>query len=446
MMNKKFYILIIIATFSLNRIQLSADVLERKETYNIQNHTGCFQEFIDYARAYRKDMELSPEKENLRQKNILEQFCSSLTKYDANSLEDAVYGFLAHELSLNKYDFTIINANLTDVSGKSHDSVFLIRDLNGHLCYVVKAFRNPHDLSSKFLPEISALDFIQQLSMPGVIAINPIAFAICSNQEEEWGLLLETAAKGRRIDQFVYQLAAFTPDSKEREVFFEICQKVFRRMAESFAKLHATKSSRSFFISMQDIDKYNKRLSEVFESCFIIREMENHVSLNAFFQYVEKIKADALNVAVFHSYWHGDAHLGNMLYDDREDIFYFIDVAKLHHSVSITGEPLLDGTMDLVRVEENLRRIAIGLLSDSEVDNLLKSFYDAYERDCSHAVSPPAFLFHKTCKKLGRLVTYSRYVEDENSIKRSLDQSVFESAVEYFENQIEFEMNSNRTL
>lgn len=439
MINKFLCYFTMLVIILFNNIQVSADVVERKEVSNFQNDISqSSQEIIHYARAYRKDTELSPEKENLRQQTILEQVYSSLTKYDAHSsLENAVQAFLENELSVSKYDYTIINANLTDIGGKSHDPVFLIRNLNKHVCYIVKAFRNPRELSSKFLSEISALDFIQQLSMPGIVAINPIAFAIYSNQGEEWGLLLETAAKGQRIDQFVYRLGDFAPNSREREAFFEICEKVFRRMAESFAALHARKSSRSFFIPMQNIEKYNHKLSEVLENPFIIREIVKHFPLDIFIQYVEKIKTDAINVPIFYSYWHGDAHLGNMFYDDSEDIFYFIDVAKLHHSISIKGEPLLDRTMDLVRIEENLRRKAIGLLSESEVEKLLKSFFEAYEQHCSQGISQPIFLFDKTYKKLGRLVAYARYVEEENPFQRSADQAVFESALEYFENNIE---------
>lgn len=443
MINQTIYIIVVALISCFSGFQLSADGLKG----DIPSHAENVQEIVHYARAYRKDLALSPEKETLRQQHILEEVGSRLKIYDAqSSLEDAVTVFVQQELTVDIDDLTIINANLTDLGGKSHDSVFLIKDQNGNLSYIVKAFRNPRDLSSKFLPEVSALDLIEQLAIPGVEAIKPIAFALCSNQEGEWGLLLETAAKGQRIDQFIYQLASLTPGSNERDVFFGHFQKVFRRMAESFAKLHAIKSSESFYLSTEDIDKYNKRLSEVQENSHILRELEERFPVDAFFLYAEKIKTNAIHVPLSHSYWHGDAHLGNMLYDDVEDIFYFIDVAKLHHSISITGEPLLDGTIDLVRIEESLRRLAIGLLSDHEVEELLKSFYEAYEEHSCQPVSPSVFLFHKTCKKLGRLVEYSRYMEMKDPIEQLLNRSVFESALNYFELQMESEINSMTTL
>lgn len=396
------------------------------------------QEIVSYAREYRKNTMLPSEEEILRGKNILEQVFDRLIKYDEqNSLENAVQGFVADELSTNVYDYTIIDASLTDIGGKSDDLVFLIKDKSDELCYVVKAFRSPRAISSKFLPEISALNFIQQLSIPGVEPITPIAFASYSNQDEEWGLLLETAAKGQRIDQIVYKLGNLEPASKERESFLTVCQKAFQRMAESLAKLHAKKSIQPFSILETDLAKFENKLSTVLESPFIFGEMEKCFSPFDFFKYVEQIKADALKVQLFYSYWHGDANLGNMLYDDLQDTFSFIDVAKLHYSISIEEEPLLDGTMDLVRVEENLRRKTLGLLSEHETETLLKSFYETYEQISGQKLVKQILLFDRTNKKLSRLVNYARYIQEEDPIKRSRDKAVFDSAIIYFKNQLE---------
>lgn len=422
--------LFLTVSFLVNALHLSAEEV-------VQNHHVESQEIISYARDYRRDTELTDENEYLRQKNILESVFSLLPKYDThNSLENAVSAFLVNELSVNEQDYTIINANLTDFGGKSHDSVFLINDSSGHLCYVVKAFRSPRDLSSKFLPEISALDFIQQLSMTGVGAINPIAFAIYGNQEEEWGLLLETVAKGLRMDQFIHRLGGLGKGSEERQTYFELCKKAFGRMAESFARLHSKKSSQLFLTSNQDVEKYNMRFSAILKSPFVLQEMEKRFSLDRFIQYVEKVKADALNIPLFHSYWHGDPHLGNLFYDEHEDLFYFIDAAKMHYSISNKGEPLLDGTIDLMRNEENFRRVALERLSKVEVEDLLNLFYDTYERHSEVAVNPSVLLFHRTSKKFERLLDNSFYVEEENPAVRATDQAIFENALEYFETQV----------
>lgn len=435
-MKKIFYLFFLIG-FLLSFDAAAA--LIRDSIESIQQESSG--QIISYAKEYRKNTTLPWENEELRQKNILEQVFTCLTKYDSHrSLESAINGFLADEIIFNKYDYTVIDASLTEIGGKSHDPVFLVRDSSGNLCCIVKAFRSPRDLLSKFVPEISALDLIQQLQMSGVVPIKPIAFASYSNQDGEWGLLMETAAKGQRIDQFVYQLGNLVPDSKEREAFLEVCKLVFRRMAESLAELHARKSSQPFSIPERDLAKYVNKVFNILESPFIIEELEKRCSADDFFQYIEKIKANTSNVPVFYSYLHGDAHLGNMFYDLAEDAFYFIDVAKLHLSVSINEEPLLNGTKDLMSVEGNLLRRAIGVLSENEVEALLKSLYETYEKYSGQRLDQDILLFERTYKNLGRLVTYARYIDGEDPIKRSTDQAVFDNALEYFENQVRLEL------
>ncbi len=429
-MNLFRYLLVSVVLFNFC-LTIEGTVASSRDSI-VYTQQESLQEIISYAREYRKDTTLPSQLEELRQKNILEQVFAHLKQYNTyNSLEEAVHGFLADELPLNA-QYSVVNASIAGVGGKSHDPVFLVKDSTGLLCYVVKAFKNPKELSSKFLPEISALDFIEQLPMPGVASIKPIAFAIYSNQHEEWGLLLESAAKGQRTDQFVYQLGALAQGSKEREACLKVCQGVFQRIAESFAKLHARKSAQPSTITATNFTKYENYVSTILQSSFIIQELEKHISRDDFLKYVEKIKAETLHVPLFYSYLHGDAHLGNMFYDPNEDVFYFIDIGKLHQSVSITGEPLLDGTVDLVYIDENLRSRALGLLSEKEVEALLKSFYETYEKCSGQKLDQQVVLFHRTYKKLSRLISYSKYIDEKDPIKRSTDKAIFEDAVEYF--------------
>lgn len=438
MFNKPNHYITIITSLLLISSGLRAEAaIGVEHSPHLTNTQEASFDIFQYAKAYRKNTDLSPEEENLRSKNILEQVFSSLTKYDHHSsLESAVGAFLENALSLEKEDFSIINANSTDIGGKSSDAVFLVQDRTGELLYVVKAFKNPRSLSGRFLPEISSLEFIEKLSIPGVQPIRPLAYAAYSSQGEEWGLLLETAAKGLRIDQFIYRLGVLRPDSKEREAYFTICQLVFRRLGESFARLHAEKSTRPSPVLSQDIERFDQKVSKILENPLIMQAIQTRFSADAFFLYLENVRAEALKASIFYSYWHGDAHLGNLFYDADEDRVAFIDVAKLHRSLSINDEPLLDGTIDLVRVEENLRRIALGYLSEAEVEKLLGSFYESYNKESCQPLSQSVFFFHKTGKKLGRLVEYARFDEEQDPLKKKEDQAVFESALDYFENQI----------
>lgn len=403
-------------------------------TSTIEYLRHSFQEIVAYARQYRLDPDLPPKLEEQRAKNILEEVYAKLPHHDsAQSLENAVHAFVT---DVFETDFTVIDARQTDLSGKSHDAVFMVQDSNGELCYIVKAFLNPHDLTSKFLPEISALDLIKQLAMPNVVPVEPIAGACYSDGKQEWGLLLESVAKGWRIDQYVYNLAKPGSSPQERTLCLQAAEKAFQRMGQGLAELHRTKSAHTGSIPAISIAKYDDKLNQILADPFICEQLSQFVVLSDFVKYIKNIKDEALQVPLFYSYWHGDAHLGNMFYDEVADAFSFIDVAKMHQSIDIDGRPLLDGTQDLLRAEENLLRISLGLLTEEEVDRLLDVFYQAYESQAGQLLDKRLIVFYKTYLKLGRLISYSRYVGEQDPTKRLKDQRVFESALHYFEVKI----------
>lgn len=413
-------------------------------TTQIQNlvQEKQLKKIIAYAKEYRKDTTLSQENEKLRQSNILKEIFVCLQKYDScETLEKAIHAFLADEFASN--EFTVIDAKTTEIGGKSQDTVYLVRDASDDLCCIVKAFKNPRDLLSKFVPEISALELIEQLNMPGVVPIKPIALASYSNKDGEWGLLMETAAKGQRVDQFVYQLGNCEPRSKERKELLKVCQYIFQRIAESLAELHEIKSAKPFPIPQEEIEKFVNKVLVIQENPFVMEQIEKHCSVDDFFQYLEEIKTMALKVEFFYSYMHGDFHLGNMLYDPSENDFYFIDVAKLHHSISKNGEPLQNGAKDLMTVEGNLIRKTLGVLNENEVELLLQSLYETYEKCSGQSINQDLLLFERVYKHLSRLVSYAGYVDEQDPSKRSEDQAIFENALEYFELQVQREKVCN---
>lgn len=403
--------------------------------FNFQK--GQREEVVQLSRLFRKDLSLSPKEDNRRQQNILDYLFALLSHYDASlSLEDAVLRFLADIIPVKDLGLVVINSEKTEFHGRSCDSVFFIKDSVGNLCLVLKAFKNPRKLSGKFLQEISALDAIVQLKMPNIVPIRPLAFATCSRMNEEWGLLLETAASGMRIDQFICQLSNLSPASLEREVYLSKCQKIFCKVAESLAYLHARKSSQSGPLPAYFFEAYNKKLRRILKNPFIMNEITKRIPLENFLKYIEQVRAEASRISVFYSYWHGDAHLENMFYEELANTFSFIDVARLHLAINQQGEPLLEGTMDLIRVEEHLSRIARNRLSEHERITLLHAFNGTYERSGGLKTSEALLRFHRTYLKLFRLIGYASFVMEEDPIKKAESESIFENALDYFEQQI----------
>lgn len=300
------------------------------------------EQVISYAREYRVNPMLTPEEEQQRLKEILSNTYEILPRYETNSgsLSSAVEEFVKDTLLTEVGDttrYTVIDARTTEFYGKSHDVVFLVQDSEGKVHYVVKAFQNPHQSSGRFLPEISAMDLIQCLNYPGTNPIEPLGMAACLEGSEVWGLLLESAAPGKRLDQYVTAIAQETENSETRKQLFDIAVTAFKRMGESLAGLHSVTSQEKLKIHPSLVAKYDDKFNKVLKDTFITSELTKYFPLSQLKQYVNSVKAAALEVPLYRTYAHGDTNLGNVFLDETSGMTSFIDLYAMHQSVDING-------------------------------------------------------------------------------------------------------------
>jgi len=172
-----------------------------------------------------------PEDEITRKQEILAQLPSVMPLYlEEEELSAAISYFLNDVFGESPRNFNIEDAATTEVRGKSKDPVFFIKDSDGHLQFIFKAFREPLESTSKFLPEISAIDFLVQLEMPGLDSVRPLAAAMCLHKGQQLGLLLETAGKGKRMDQYILELFKYPKDSEEYQRQLGNALHAFERM------------------------------------------------------------------------------------------------------------------------------------------------------------------------------------------------------------------------
>lgn len=384
---------------------------------------------VQYAREYRTDPLASATAEDLRKQKLLEQVYANLISYDsAGSLPSALRDFVADFVVENADDLFITDSTTSNLRGHSSDSVYFVTHKSGELRYVIKAFRNPRQLTNKFLPEISGLDLLIELDLPHVGHAEPLAVATFCEPGAEWALLLQAAIPGHRMDHILTLLSDRDLSEEERQKHLEAAEKAFYRMGSALKALHSIKSADSTHIPEQTVNHFDQKLKAVLDNRIITDQLSQAFSLQDFAAHVDQVKQKALKVRVFSSYCHGDANLGNMLYDERSDTLYFIDLDKLHASVNSHGEPMLDGTQDLIAAAENFRRKSYTILTSQEFERLLSLYYKGYGElpDCD------LMEFYKTYTQLSRLNKYSRYLNESDPVQRALDQAVFEGDISQF--------------
>lgn len=365
---------------------------------------------IEYAKEMRLDPSQSPNGEEARVKELLAKAVRSLPRYEA-PLEEAVQSIVANNLSSR---FEIKNANQVGLNGRTSDQVFLIYNHRGLLCYVVKAFQNPGELKGRFFPEINAINQLKELNLTNVTPVNNISFGICHDGMEDWGLLLESAATGKPLKEYI------NSDGN-------VPEKAFRRFGQGLAQLHhKTKANHPSTIPEKYTNKFDELMASAKTNALIMERLNEVVRPNLFFQYLEQVKKDALQAPVYFSCCHGDPNLGNVFYDHETDDLYLIDLSKLHHSSDRHGNPLADGALDLIKVEKNFRRISLGVIPQNRVETLLAAFFQAYEQEAGQLPDERLFRFYRCYTILERLRDFSRYPTETDPIKQATDKAVFD--------------------
>lgn len=331
-----------------------------------------FSEVVELARQYRKDSDLSTREDKQRKAVLLEKVDALLPRYKKyEKLEQNVAAFIQTVL---KKKYEIVNAADTNLRGHSQDRVFFLKDTEGALKYIVKAF---YTGNSHFLAEVSALDRLIELHFAGGGLVYPVAAAKGRNADREYTLLLETAAAGKRMDQYLQAISDAKNSPKRKEALEEAVQ-ALSRTGEHLAKLHSIKSE-PLPLPSKIFNKFDRAVKGLQEDKKVqtLFKQEN-IDVKKLLAYLSDLRREVSFLEVPRTYLHGDAHLGNMFYDITNDHFYFIDVFHIHDSMDQSGAPLSDGILDFMRAQISLESKASKKLKQAEIDLLVAAYRGAY--------------------------------------------------------------------
>lgn len=379
-------------------------------------------QIIALARIYRLHPEMDALQEEARKKDIVLQAENLLPSYQKE--QDLAYSvkLFVHDSIAEQRNFTIER----ETDGTTEDVVFLIFE-ESQLVYAVKAFKNVKSRRGKFLTELSALDFIAQSQFEQSSPVTPLAVASCVYQGEQYVLLLETAAGGKRLDQFVLEAGKAKGDI--RDCALQLAAEAYAQAGRALAELHSRKSLKTFSIPQINREKFKKHENAIFSNPGIVKAIEKEIPIRFLKEYLAISYQEALKLLFPYTYWHGDAHSENLFYDLEIKRIYFIDVVRLHASIDIFGDPILDGAADLLHLEENLRKLSLFHLSEGETERLLQSFYQAYIDVAGTLPDARHLNFYRNYFKLARLI-------ECYDAKDEKKKAIFNQALGYFVNEI----------
>lgn len=384
-------------------------------------------EILQLSRESRSNTKLSKTEESLRVEKIYSEAYELLPVVQEDSLEICMQRLLETYIG-NPEDLKRVQAPETILKD---DKVILFVDKVGTTKYVCKAFKNPKHGSSKFIPEISALDFISDKQLSYSSPITPLAVGKCICEGQSYALLLESAATGHRLDEWIYLIAAHPLGSLERLEVFENACEAYAALGKAAAELHSFKHPMPQRIPEDRIKKLREKY-KVLLNYEHTSSLSRDLDLMALGHYIEALIQRVMEILCFYSYCHGDMHLGNVFYDSSLGKVYFIDVAKMHLSFDNEGLPLTEATIDLVRAEENLKRKGYLYITPEEIAELTNACIKGYEGYQNNTIDPALKELYTTYVKLGRLKDYSDWFLMEDPFTQKREKGIYEEAIQYF--------------
>ena len=308
---------------------------------------------------------------SVNSEEALEKNFETLPLYgNGSSLKMAIVNMLQTELGLGLDKEELLPLAGSEIAGRSDDPVFfLLKKKN--LMMVIKAFVDPKSPSSKFLPELSGLDFLQNHSELGISSPRPLAVGKTWVGDKWYGLLAESPALGKRIDSYILDIPE-KDDGKTRRKKVQLADKILSMAAVSFANQNNTKGLKRSLSSKEAV-KIQDRVKKLEQQQSILQ-----IDLQPLKEKVMQLTEIAQNLKFLLGYSHNSAHSANVFYEEKEDRIWYIDVAKFHKSFNVNEEPLSFSAYDIIRLTENVRKISLGHLSPEEANSIISHALHIY--------------------------------------------------------------------
>lgn len=341
-----------------------------------------------------------------------------------SSIKSSIAAFLKDRFGLDVVESRIIDLKETSMRGKSHDLVFFINGEGNQPIYVVKAFQEPTASNSHFLPELSAMAFIQKGGFTFLHTAEPLALSKCHFNSFDYVLLVESVAPGKRLVDYIYAVSAQPEKSPERKVALEQLKQAMASAGKGFGELVKASPRRRGMFPQEQIEKLDSRLNKYLNSP-TAQFYQDLLPFEELINYIKSLLKQARDMEHYYVYSHGDAHSRNCLYDSERDIFTLIDLGRLHESMDGDGTPWGHVGYDFMRFLEDMQMKSVGLLTAEEVQQMQQAFIDDYGLTAGSLPSAMNQEFYAVYRLLTRLEQYADYIDILDPVQREERYKVF---------------------
>ena len=291
------------------------------------------------------------DKADERTLRVTKLFSDKLPDYgEVERLDAAVAALLKASLPCTS-DLRIVNSRKTAFRGKSAAEVFFILDRDSAMKHVVKAFRHPESNPGGLAAELSSMASIRERKLASVACATPIAAGKCRHKGTSYGLLLQSAASGARLDRYIVDIAAHHPGAPERQESLLKARHVFMRVGGCLAEFNGLDQSRRASLARDGSLRIKAEFARLLKPA-VKAKVKGQIDLGRLKKMVDLQLSNCLNQGNF--YHHGDAGLKNVFYDAESDKITLIDLARINKKISRSGKPLSHSLYDFFQMWNTL--------------------------------------------------------------------------------------------
>lgn len=339
----------------------------------------------------------------------------------AKNLDDSIKYFLKRSLNVDVESLSCVDPALIPIA----ESVFIAR--NEQL--VVKVFMHKERFLHKISREISGMEVMKSLKLKHGKLVDFLALGKCTIGESEYFLLAETLAPGSLVCKTIENIF----NSENRESSIVCCKNALKLLGQALGEVHASKAIKV------------EATAEVLILTINSGKIKTRNSIEAFQQaggqdceqvkcFFDKILEEYDSSNVYYAVHHGDAHLGNFLYDEVSNSIYIIDTPRAHRTVDLNNKSISpDYVHDLAVVEEDIARWVLHHEQNEElIMDITKAFYEGYRLEAERLIIPSQIKLKLANDILRRWRLNLGWQTELDSTRRAQKQRLAERSRAYF--------------
>lgn len=348
---------------------------------------------------------------------------------------------LAHEINLHAVDYTTSNSHESSIKsfiernfGVTSNNLYCVDPerittrefvfIDKENRVVIKVYPQIPEHYFKIVHELSGYKAFLDLRLKSIDLVNFLSLGKYTLQGIDYIILGMSYSDGQEIRKYIDKIFD-TQDPELRRKSIELTKEILQKLGGAVGDIHATGA-----LSIAIPEGYIETVKLQYEN-------DINITLNQYEErggqyraeletYFEKLLASYNFQTTIFSLYHGDAHLGNFLYDTDSDRITVIDSVKAHLTVDPTGLPISDKFVhDSIKIDESIaKQILSHEYNESLIHELIGAFHQGYDEKAASLLNPITFELDKSLQMLKRLA--SALMQEQDPVKQEYRQRSFE--------------------